>query len=494
VGREELPHYDAVLRSAISIGRRLLDPLSELVKINPANIGVGMYQHDVKAKHLRNSLDAVVESCVNYVGVDANTASPALLRYVSGMNQLTARRLCEHRAKHGPFRSREQLKQVSGLGEATFVQAAGFLKITNGDNPLDATWIHPESYALASQVLAKAGCSVSDLAATVTDAPAETPDAWPAVQDLQAVAEPVTEPAVEPVTEPAVEPVTEPAVEPVTEPVESPAAEPVSEIPAPDAVARATLSVPETPPVSETAPAIELPVVGDQTARARVQEQVRRLDAPSLAAELSVSELLLRDILNSLARPGRDPREDLPAPVFRRGIVKLEDLEPGMKLAGTVLNVVDFGAFVDIGLPDSGLVHISRLADRFVRDPHEVVGVGDVLTVWVVEVDKQRRRVSLTAIEPGTEKSAEARREASHPRPRKPPAKRPASQAAATARAARPQAQTTTRRPKPQQRPRPPQKPKFVKPITKEMEEGKEPLRSFSDLMQFYQKKQSDGK
>ena len=163
VGREELPHYDAVLRSAISIGRRLLDPLSELVKINPANIGVGMYQHDVKAKHLRNSLDAVVESCVNYVGVDVNTASPALLRYVSGMNQLTARRLCEYRSKHGPFRSREQLKQVSGLGEATFVQAAGFLKIRHGDNPLDATWIHPESYELASQVLAKAGCSVADL-------------------------------------------------------------------------------------------------------------------------------------------------------------------------------------------------------------------------------------------------------------------------------------------------------------------------------------------
>jgi uncharacterized protein len=224
-----------------------------------------------------------------------------------------------------------------------------------------------------------------------------------------------------------------------------------------------------------------------------VQEQVRRLDPQTLASEMRVSELLLRDILNSLARPGRDPREDLPAPVFRRGIVKLEDLEPGMKLAGTVLNVVDFGAFVDIGLPDSGLVHISRLADRFVRDPHEVVGVGDVLTVWVVEIDKQRRRVSLTAIEPGTEKPAEARRESARPRPRKPSGKRPADRAATTAPAARPQAGATAQRPKSHQRPRPPQKPKFVKPITKEMEEGKEPLRSFSDLMQFYQKKQPDG-
>ena len=147
IGREEFPEYDATLRGAISIGRRLQDPLSELVKIDPANIGVGLYQHDVKAKHLRTSLDEVVESCVNYVGVDVNTASPALLRYVSGLNQLTARRLYEHRREHGPFRNREQLREVPGFGEATFVQAAGFLKIAGGDNPLDATWIHPESYA-----------------------------------------------------------------------------------------------------------------------------------------------------------------------------------------------------------------------------------------------------------------------------------------------------------------------------------------------------------
>jgi uncharacterized protein len=451
VGREELPHYDAVLRSAISIGRRLLDPLSELVKINPANIGVGMYQHDVKAKHLRNSLDAVVESCVNYVGVDVNTASPALLRYVSGMNQLTARRLSEYRSKHGPFRSREELKHVSGLGEATFVQAAGFLKIAHGDNPLDATWIHPESYELASQVLAKVGCSVGDLVvsepATATAAVAE--DAGPVILGETVDGE-------------------VPRVSHEQAGIEG--AAPASELPDDTAAAESTVE-----PVRF------------------VQEQVRRLDPQTLASEMFVSELLLRDILNSLARPGRDPREDLPAPVFRRGIVKLEDLEPGMKLAGTVLNVVDFGAFVDIGLPDSGLVHISRLADRFVRDPHEVVGVGDVLTVWVVEIDKQRRRVSLTAIEPGTEKPAEARRESARPRPRRPSGKRPADRAATAAPAARPQAGATAQRPKSHQRPRPPQKPKFVKPITKEMEEGKEPLRSFSDLMQFYQKKQPDG-
>ena len=163
IGREELPQYDAMLRSAISIGRRLLDPLSELVKIDPGSLGVGLYQHDVKAKHLRTSLDAVVESCVNYVGVDVNTASPALLRYVSGLNQLTARRLYDHRIANGPFRNREQLKEVPGFGEATFVQAAGFLKIVDGDNPLDATWIHPESYEVARQVLEKLGFSTDDL-------------------------------------------------------------------------------------------------------------------------------------------------------------------------------------------------------------------------------------------------------------------------------------------------------------------------------------------
>jgi len=165
IGREELPDYDATLRSAISIGRRLLDPLSELVKINPSNIGVGLYQHDVKVKHLRESLDAVVESCVNYVGVDVNTASPALLRYVSGLNQLTARRLYDYRLQHGPFKNREQLQNVPGFGAATFVQAAGFLKIRRGDNPLDATWIHPESYDTARRVLESGGLGDGDAAA-----------------------------------------------------------------------------------------------------------------------------------------------------------------------------------------------------------------------------------------------------------------------------------------------------------------------------------------
>ncbi len=306
LGREELPQYDATLRGAISIGRRLQDPLSELVKIDPASIGVGLYQHDVKAKHLRASLDAVVESCVNFVGVDLNSASPALLRYVSGLNQLTARRLYDHRTQNGPFKNRDQLKEVPGFGEATFVQAAGFLKITDGDHALDVTWIHPESYEAARKVLARLSRSEPDLAK------------------------------------------------------------------------------------KETA--------------SELGEQVKSLDIQALAEELQVGQLTLKDIVSQFTRPGRDPREDLPEPIFKRGILKLDDLQQGMELSGSVLNVVDFGAFVDIGLHDSGLVHVSQLANRYVRDPHEVVSVGDVVKVWVMEIDKTRRRVSLTMIPPGTKK------------------------------------------------------------------------------------------
>lgn len=415
LGREEFPNYDATLRGAISIGRRLQDPLSELVKIEPANIGVGLYQHDVKAKHLQVSLDEVVESCVNYVGVDLNTASPALLRYVSGLNQLTARRIYEHRLQHGPFRNRLQLRDVPGIGETTFVQAAGFLKIAGGDNPLDATWIHPESYEIASRVMAQLNVSPGDLSGRNGGGkPAE----------LEAA------------------------------------------------------------------------------------------NKEALASELQIGTLLLNDILAQFARPGRDPREDLPAPVFKQGIIKIEDLSPGMELTGTVLNVVDFGAFVDIGMHDSGLVHVSQLADRFIRDPHDVVAVGDIVRVWVKEVDKQRRRVSLTMIPPGRQRTGQRR-------PDRPPARAAESSGseAAPESAGRPPAQ---RPPRPQREGRPPQRegrphgrggpprgkpdrpprpqefrpkprpPKPVTPITDEMKTGKAPMRSFSDLAQFFQVKKED--
>ncbi len=422
LGREEFPNYDASLRGAISIGRRLLDPLSELVKIDPANIGVGLYQHDVRAKHLRTSLDEVVESCVNYVGVEVNTASPALLRYVSGLNQLTAWRVYEHRLEHGPFRTREQLRNVPGLGEATFVQAAGFLKIAHGHNPLDATWIHPESYEVAAEVLETLGAKVEALT--------------------------------------------------------------------------------------------------DKESAAALAEQVRQAKLEQRAAELNVGTLLLRDIVAQLVRPGRDPRDDLPKPVFKQGVLKLEDLTPGMELIGTVLNVVDFGCFVDIGLHDSGLVHVSRLADRFVPDPHEVVAVGNVVKTWVLDVDKERRRVSLTMIPPGAARAprkppptdgagAPADRRASKRR-RKPPGgeegrgaaaphdrgagrRGPGKPRAGEGGRGRPRGKPPAARARPaQDRPKPRAKP--APPITDEMKAGKEPMRTFSDLLQFYSQKESEAK
>jgi uncharacterized protein len=301
VGREEFPDLDATVRGTISIGRRLQDPLSELVKIDPQHLGVGMYQHDVTPRLLKESLDSVVESCVNFVGVDLNTASVSLLRYVSGLNQLIARRVVEWREQKGRFSSRMQLRDVPGIGDATFTQAAGFLKITGGDEPLDTTGIHPESYEVARRLLNR----------------------------LQVSDEILTAPA-------------------------------------------------------------------DQ--RTGLCQQIEKLDRKAVANEMQVGLLTLSDILDALARPGRDPRTDLPKPVFRKGILKLEDLQPGMELTGTVLNVVDFGAFVDIGLKDSGLVHISQLANRFIRSPHEVVAVGDIVSVWVQSVDLERRRVSLTML------------------------------------------------------------------------------------------------
>ncbi len=306
IGREEFPDFDVTLRSAISIGRRLLDPLSEMVKIEPQNIGVGLYQHDVNPKQLKESLEAVTSSCVNFVGVDLNTAGPSLLRQVSGLNQLTARRIVDFRKERNGFKNRRELLEVEGIGPVTFTQAAGFLKLLEGDEPLDRTWVHPESYPVALKLLEKLELS------------------------------------------------------------------------------------PE--------------IVRDKAQREVFQAKAAELDIPALARELEVGEPTLRDIVESLLRPERDPREDLPKPIFKKGVLKFEDLTPNMELLGTVLNVVDFGAFVDIGLKDSGLVHISQLANRYVKSPHDIVCVGDVVTVWVLAVDQERKRVSLTMVKPGTER------------------------------------------------------------------------------------------
>jgi uncharacterized protein len=410
LGREELPECDSMVRSAISIGRRLLDPLSELVKIEPASIGVGLYQHDVKAKHLQSSLDAVVESCVNYVGVDLNTASVALLRYVSGLNQLTARRVCEYRAEHGPFTNREQLKQVPGLGEKSFQQAAGFLKIAEADNPLDSTWIHPESYLVADAVMQQISATTAELTAPKSNPPVDGEG-----------------------------------------------------------------DSPPTPPLSE---------------------RLSTLNLAESAAAMEVGEILLRDVVTQLTRPGRDPREDLPLPMFKQGVVKLEDLSPGMELVGTVLNVVDFGVFVDVGLHDTGLVHVSELAQKFVKDPHEVAAVGDIVKVWVKEVDKERRRVALSMLPPGVERTPPPRRQkkAKPDRPSGAAGKGRGSDSASKERGGKGRpAKGRHRGDRPAhgkpRTPRPPAKPKYVPPITKEMAEGTEVMRTFGDLAQFFEKK-----
>jgi uncharacterized protein len=312
LGREEFPAFDATLRSTISIGRRLQDPLSELVKIDPQHVGVGLYQHDVHPKHLKESLVEVIESCVNHVGVDLNTASVPLLRHVSGLNQHAARELVEFRKQHGPYTARDQLKQVPGIGEARWTQAAGFLKVPDSAEPLDATWIHPESYPVARQLLTDLGFDSTTLRQLTPDHP--------------------------------------------------------------------------------------------------LREKLNAVSIDEVAGRLHVGPATVDDILAALARPGRDPREDLPPPVFKKGVLKLEDLHAGMELKGTVLNVVPFGAFIDVGLKDSGLVHISQMANRYIKSPHEVVAVGDVVTVWVLAVDADRRRASLTMISPGTERRPPERR------------------------------------------------------------------------------------
>ncbi|MED9820470.1 MAG: Tex family protein [Christensenellales bacterium] len=292
---EEFPEYDVSLRSAVSIARRMQDPLAELVKIDPKAIGVGQYQHDLKQAELEDALDGVVESCVSSVGVDVETASVQLLTHIAGIGKALAANIVAYREENG-ITSRAQLKKVPKLGPKAFEQCAGFLRI-RGSNPLDATAVHPESYPAAKALLARLGYDVK---------------------------------------------------------------------------------------------AIRRGGVAGVTAR------VCEIGADRLAAELNVGEMTLMDIAAELERPGRDPREDLPAPVLRTDVLSIEDLKPGMELTGTVRNVIDFGAFVDIGVHQDGLVHISRMSERFIRHPSEVVAVGDVVKVWVVGVEK--KRIALTMV------------------------------------------------------------------------------------------------
>ena len=294
---EEFPEFDVNLRSAVSIARRLQDPLAELVKIDPKAIGVGQYQHDMPQARLGEALDGVVEDCVNAVGVDVNTASAPLLTRVAGLNGTTAKNIVKYREENGPFTTRKQLLKVPKLGPKAFEQAAGFLRVPESKSPLDNTAVHPESYGAAEKLLALTGHTVADIRAGKVD-------------DLTA--------------------------------------------------------------------------------------QVESIGADKAAAECGVGVPTLLDVCAELMKPGRDPRDELPAPVLRTDVLEMKDLKPGMELKGTVRNVIDFGAFVDIGVHQDGLVHISQITDRYIKHPSEVLRVGDVVTVWVKEVDEQKKRISLT--------------------------------------------------------------------------------------------------
>lgn len=298
---EEFPEYDVSLRSAVSIARRLQDPLAELLKIDPKAIGVGQYQHDMPQKELSAALDGVVEDCVNSVGVDLNTASPSLLLRVSGVSSAIAKNITAYREENGCFTSRTQLKKVPKLGPKAFEQCAGFLRISESKEVLDNTAVHPESYPAAKQLLKICGVSESDVRG------------------------------------------------------------------------------------------------GNISA---IESAVETQGTSALAARLDIGEPTLKDIISELGKPGRDPREELPQPMLRTDVMGIEDLKEGMELKGTVRNVIDFGAFVDVGVHQDGLVHISQITNRYIKHPSDVLKVGDIVTVWVLGVDVAKKRISLTMRKP----------------------------------------------------------------------------------------------
>lgn len=295
---EEYPDINVSIRGAISIARRLQDPLAELVKIDPKAIGVGQYQHDVNQKRLAESLTGVVEDSVNKVGVDVNTATPSLLAYVSGINNTIAKNIVKYRDENGKLKNRKQLLKVPKLGKVAFEQCAGFLRILDGDNPLEVTAVHPESYEATEKLLGSLGFDKKDLT--------------------------------------------------------------------------------------------------DKEKLEDLRRKLKSVNVVDMAKELDLGEMTLSDIIDELSKPGRDPREDMPKPILRSDVLKLEDLKEGMVLTGTVRNVIDFGAFVDIGVKHDGLVHISEMSDKFIRNPSEVVSVGDIVKVKVIKIDQDRQKVGLS--------------------------------------------------------------------------------------------------
>ena len=348
---EEFPQFDVGQRSAASISRRLQDPLAELVKIDPQSIGVGQYQHDMNQKKLSETLTGVVEDCVNKVGVDLNTASAPLLSYISGISKVVAKNIVDYRETNGRFTNRKQLLKVAKLGPKAYEQCAGFMRIQGGDNPLDATSVHPESYGAVEQLLTKTGLTMEEIrqSAKEQEKVKQTVKKQPVKKEKKVVIRN---------TGTAMGRALAQAMGSVT------LAEDKKENKQP----RATTSV-------------LMQKVGDKKA---------------LAKELGIGELTLDDILKELEKPARDPREDMPRPLLRSDVMDLKDLKPGMVLKGTVRNVIDFGAFVDIGVHQDGLVHISQMTDKYIKHPLEAVSVGDVVDVEVMSVDIPKKRIQLT--------------------------------------------------------------------------------------------------
>ncbi|MBO5031206.1 MAG: RNA-binding transcriptional accessory protein [Lachnospiraceae bacterium] len=356
---EEFPNFDVGQRSAASIARRLQDPLAELVKIDPKSIGVGQYQHDMNQKKLSEALNGVVEDSVNKVGVDLNTASASLLEYISGINKTIAKNIVDYREANGRFTNRKQLLKVAKLGPKAFEQCAGFMRILDGDNPLDATSVHPESYDAALKLLEKLDISMDDLkeiqknaAAAKTVKPAKQNKSKNNKQKQNLVIRNTS-----------------------TAMGKALAA----------AMGGAAL---ETPQQKDRGEDVPLQTAGGLEKRIK--------DKKKMAEELGIGEITLTDILRELEKPARDPREDMPKPILRSDVLDMKDLKPDMILKGTVRNVIDFGVFVDIGVHQDGLVHISQITDKFIKHPLEAVSVGDIVDVKVLDVDMAKKRISLT--------------------------------------------------------------------------------------------------
>ena len=369
---EEFPNFDVGQRSATSIARRLQDPLAELVKIDPQSIGVGQYQHDMNQKKLSDALLGVVEDSVNKVGVDLNTASAPLLEYISGVSKPIAKNIVEYREANGKFTDRKQLLKVPKLGPKAFEQCAGFMRITGGDNPLDATSVHPESYDAVKQMMEKLGFNADDIreaqrVASENAKLVEKQEKNANVKEKKSKDKPF-----------------------VVRNTDSVFGQALA-----NALNGSNITFDKGSDKKSNDTKSEAPVNGKETKLDKIIKEKAK-DRKKLAEELGIGEITLNDIINELKKPARDPRDDMPAPILRSDVLDMKDLKKGMVLKGTVRNVIDFGIFVDIGVHQDGLVHISQITDKYIKHPLDVVSVGDIVDVQVLDVDIQKKRISLT--------------------------------------------------------------------------------------------------